>query len=183
MSMESFGKAMGRLSVIEGGYVDDPKDSGGPTNHGITERLARAYGYEGDMRDLTEAQARSIYHEHFWRGCNCDRLQEIAGEGIAEEVFDSAVNCGRGRAGEWLQRALNVLNREEKLYNDIDADGSIGPITLAALKQYVRVRGGRGVSVLYKLLNSLQGTHYIELAERRPKDEANIYGWLDKRVL
>ena len=34
----------------EAGYVDNPDDSGGKTKYGITEEMARFYGYEGDMR-------------------------------------------------------------------------------------------------------------------------------------
>jgi len=35
---------------------------------------------------------------------------------------------------------------------------------------------------LYKMLNALQGAYYIELAERREKDEDFIYGWFKHRV-
>ena len=45
---------------VEGGYVNDPDDPGGATNHGITEREARAYGYEGAMRDLPRRTAREM---------------------------------------------------------------------------------------------------------------------------
>jgi len=34
---------------VEGGYVNDPSGSGGETNFGITEAVARAYGYAGAM--------------------------------------------------------------------------------------------------------------------------------------
>ena len=30
---------------IEGGYVNDPNDSGGETNYGVTEKVARDNGY------------------------------------------------------------------------------------------------------------------------------------------
>ena len=38
-----------------GAYTNDPGDSGGPTRWGITEKVAKANGYTGDMRDLPRA--------------------------------------------------------------------------------------------------------------------------------
>jgi Co/Zn/Cd efflux system component len=37
--------------------------------------------------------------------------------------------------------------------------------------------------VLVAALNALLGEFLIDLAERRPKDEAFLYGWLKARVL
>ena len=45
---------------VEGGVVNDPNDSGGATNFGITEQVAREYGYTNDMRDLPRVAAVRI---------------------------------------------------------------------------------------------------------------------------
>ena len=38
--------------AVEGGYVNNPKDPGGATNHGVTEAVARKHDYRGHMKDL-----------------------------------------------------------------------------------------------------------------------------------
>ncbi len=45
----------------EGGFVDHPNDRGGPTCWGITEQVARAHGYRGDIRELPRSTAEAIY--------------------------------------------------------------------------------------------------------------------------
>ena len=50
----------------EGGYVNDPADSGGETNWGITVNRARQSGYNGDMRTMPRSVAEQIYAEDYW---------------------------------------------------------------------------------------------------------------------
>ncbi len=45
----------------EGGYVNNPADRGGVTKYGITEAVARANGFKGNMRDLPLDVAKAIY--------------------------------------------------------------------------------------------------------------------------
>lgn len=176
-----FDIALELVAGVEGDYSDDPADSGGRTRFGITEALAREYGYKERMRDLPWAVAVEIYRRHFWQAL---RLDEVAAQApaVAIELFESGVNCGRHRAGEWLQESLNVLNYGSKFFADIAVDGWIGDQTLAALRSYLRQRKAKGESVLLKALNIKQGAHYINLAERRQKDERFVFGWIDHRV-
>jgi len=87
---------------------------------------------------------------------------------------------GRARAGTFLQRSLNVLNNKQSITPDIGVDGLVGRNTLKSLERVVSVRGNE---VLFKMLNCLQGAFYVELAERREKDETFIFGWFIKRVI
>lgn len=63
--------------ITRGGYSDDPSDSGGKTNHGITEKVARQSGYTGDMRDLSLQQAQDIYVNQYIVGPKLDKVYDI----------------------------------------------------------------------------------------------------------
>ena len=163
---------------VEGGYVNDPSDSGGETNFGITVAVARQFGYVGAMRNMPRSTAFDIYSAKYWDAVKGDDLAKLS-ELVAEEVVDTSVNMGPGRAGKFLQRSLNVLNNRGSLYLDLTVDGAIGNATISALRAYLN---GRGEETLVTALNCLQGAYYITLAERREKDERFVYGWVKNRV-
>ena len=179
----------------EGGYVDHAADKGGPTCFGITEAVARAHGYAGAMRQLPRSEATAIYRRLYWLRPRFDEVAKRSGR-IAGELFDTGVNMGPAVATTFLQRALTALNRGGSDYPDLTPDGRIGPATLAALDTFLATRGkavdGRphpiqpgtadGETVLLRALEALQGERYLRLAERRPANEAFLYGWLANRI-
>lgn len=173
----TFDDSVHAILQSEGGWSNDKRDSGGETMYGITEFVARQDGYSGDMRDLTEEQAKGIYRRRFWDLIKGDAVAALS-EAVAAEMFDTAVNQGVSRAVEYLQRALNVFSSGPSL----KVDGAIGPVTLAALTAMLQRRGKQGEVVLVRALNGLQCAFYIDLAERRQKDEAYVYGWILNRV-
>lgn len=171
-----------RVIEREGGFVNNPADKGGPTNFGITEAVARAQGYRGSMRSLPREEAAGIYKRLYWLRPRLDEIAERAPD-VAEELFDTGVNMGPAVAVTFLQRALTALNRNGSDYADLMPDGRIGGATLTALDCFLHVRGQRrGEEVLLHALEALQGERYIRLAERRPANEAFLYGWLANRV-
>ena len=175
-------KVINEILEIEGkDFTDDPYDSGGQTKWGITEAVARKYGYTGNMPELSRNLAFQIYEIVFWNRLRLNEIAEID-HMLAAEIADTAVNQGRANAGLFLQQSLNVLNNREKLYQDISEDGLIGAKTLYALKKYHLYRGEEGISVLINMLNCLQGAFYVRLSQRRVKDEKFIYGWFKNRV-
>ena len=166
----------------EGGYVNHPADKGGPTCFGITEAVARAHGYGGAMRELPRDDAVQIYRRLYWLRPGFDRVAKRSAR-VAAELFDTGANMGPAVAATFLQRALTALNRGGKDYPDLTPDGRIGPHTLAALDAFLAARGHRGgESVLLRALEALQGERYLRLAERRPANEAFLYGWLANRI-
>jgi lysozyme family protein len=176
------GQLIDGLIEREGGYVDNPADKGGPTCFGITEAVARAHGYAGPMRQLPREEAAAIYRRLYWQR---PRLDEVAirSPRLAAELFDTGVNMGPAVAITFLQRALTALNRGGKDYPDLVPDGRVGAATLGALDSFLRIRGkNSGETVLLRALEALQGERYLRLAERRPANEAFLYGWLANRI-
>jgi len=110
----TFEQAFKALIGHEGGYVNHPSDPGGETNFGITKR---SYPAE-DIRGMTLARAKVIYHRDFWLAAGCNYVPESA----RFDLFDMAVNSGVKPAIMAMQRAVGA-----------DADGAIGPKTLMLL--------------------------------------------------
>jgi lysozyme family protein len=121
MVATNFGRAIDLILTNEGGYVDDPRDPGGATNHGIT--LATLAAFRGqavtkaDVRALGLDEARAIYRRNYWSAIRAGDLPA----GLDLAVFDCAVNSGPKRAVLLLQKALGVTE-----------DGIIGAKTLQA---------------------------------------------------
>ena len=118
MAANHFPACWAALLGNEGGYVDNPNDPGGATNWGITQKVARANGYEGDMRDLPQATAEAIAKRLYWDVVQGDQLPAP----LDFQVLDGAYNSGAGESARWLQRAVGVTD-----------DGDIGSATLAAV--------------------------------------------------
>jgi lysozyme family protein len=121
-----FDACMPFIFKVEGGYSNNPADPGGPTNYGIT--LATLRAYEGDpnltaddFKKLTPAVAKEIYRTAYWNRMQCGALPA----GLDLEVFDFGVNSGPAESVKTLQRLVGVTQ-----------DGSVGPITLAAVGQF-----------------------------------------------
>ena len=166
----------------EGGYVNHPADKGGPTCFGITEAVARAHGFAGAMAELPREEAAAIYRRLYWLRPRFDQVAERAPR-VAAELFDTGVNMGPAVAATFLQRALTALNRGARDYADLVPDGRVGSATLAALDGFLDARGRYGgETVLLRAVEALQGERYLRLAEKRPANEAFLYGWLANRM-
>jgi len=170
------------IIAVEGGYVNDPFDSGGETNFGITKAVAVENGYMGNMQDMPKATAFNIYEAKYWNKMHLDEIATIS-QKVAAELATIGVNMGTPRAITFLQRSLNVLNNQQEYYPDIAADGGCGSVTLKALRSYYTRRGNAGMDVLAAIIKCLQGAFYISISENSPKDEKFVYGWFANRIL
>jgi lysozyme family protein len=156
-------------------YSNDALDRGGETRFGITERIARVWGYKGAMRELPLALAEKIARLQYWEGPGFSRVAEVS-PAIAYELFDTNFNMRARFAGESLQRLLNGLNRDRS-YADLKVDGKIGAKSIEALKRFLQQRGVEGEAVLIGLLNGLQAAEYLRIVESNDSQRAFLYGW------
>lgn len=165
----------------EGGYSNHKDDTGGATMWGITERVARRNGYQGDMRALTRDRAVAIYRSEYAIKPGFAAVAEISPI-VGEELFDTGVNMGPSIPARWFQEWLNAFNNGGKLYPDITEDGDIGPGTLNAFRAYLKARGPEAAKVMVVALNCSQGDRYKDLTRARQANESFAYGWLRTRV-
>jgi hypothetical protein len=117
----SYDQCLERVLAHEGGYTNDPRDPGGPTNFGITIYDYRKYVKPGataaDVKRMSLAEAKRIYRSKYWDALGCDDLPA----GVDYTVFDYGVNSGIGRAGKVVRRVLGVSDADWRVNADIVA--------------------------------------------------------------
>lgn len=184
MSNEQFLARWKATGMLEAGYVDNPADSGGETNHGITVAVARAYGYTGAMKDLPLTTATQIAKSKYWDTMLLDDIGAISGS-LAGKIFDLGFLSGVGEAGLCLQRALNLFARPDQIptaYPIVVEDGNVGKMTLYSFTQYMKLRGTAGEIVMLKCLNDQEGVFFMNLCRSQPKDSEFVFGWYQNRI-
>lgn len=150
------------IVIREGGYVNDPDDPGGATNHGVTIHTLRRLGLDltgdgrvtsADVRRLTRAQAVRIFIDHYYHKPRIDALPAV----LQPSVFDMYVNAG-ANAVKILQRLLRDMGQQ------IVADGMIGPRTIAA----ARAACAAAPHHIADAYGIARRNYYYALADRRP---------------
>lgn len=123
MSTVNFQKKLDLVLRWEGGYVNHPKDPGGATNLGVTQKTLSSWlgrpASIAEVKALTPVKVSPIYKKQYWDKVAGDDLPE----GLDYAVFDYAVNSGPSKAIKDLQKVLGVA-----------ADGIIGINTLRAVE-------------------------------------------------
>ncbi|TNC50812.1 peptidoglycan-binding protein [Rubellimicrobium rubrum] len=151
-----------QIVVREGGWVKDPDDPGGATNHGVTLATLRGLSWdldgdggvsENDLRRLTPDQAARIFIEQYFLAPQINRLPEP----LRASVFDMQVNAGL-QATRLLQQLLNDMGFP------CAVDGVIGPKTIEAATAAARLAGRH----LVDAYGIARRNYYYALADRRP---------------
>jgi lysozyme family protein len=178
--------AFDKLIPVEGGYANNPLDNGGETYKGIARKshpawlgwkiidaLRKEPGFPRNLKNNTnlQVQVESFYQVEFW-----DKIpgSSIAHQKIADELFDSSVNFGIKPAVGFVQKALNILNKNQKLYADITVDGVMGSTTIGL------INATEDVDSLLRGMNSYQAAHYIKICEANPSQEEFFRGWIKR---
>ncbi len=150
------------IAAREGGYVNDPDDPGGATNHGVTIGTLRRLGMDvtgdgridtNDVRRLTRAQAVDIYVQHYFTEPGIAALPEV----LHASLFDMYVNAG-ANAVKILQRLLTDMGYP------CAADGVIGPKTIDAATR-AAIAAPNHLADAYGIARR---NYYYALADDRP---------------
>lgn len=107
---QNFSQSLKWLLQDEGGYTNDPSDSGGATNYGITIGDYRKYikpdATANDVKTLTVAQAQGIYKSKYWDSLSCDDLPS----GVDNACFNYGVLAGIGRPRNDLKKFSHITD-------------------------------------------------------------------------
>jgi lysozyme family protein len=146
---DRFNAALKIVLKHEGGYVNHPKDPGGRTNLGVTQRVWEAWtgkpATETEMRGLTVDMVAPLYRKKYWDKVRAPELPA----GLDLHVFDFGVNAGPARAIRYLQMMVGS-----------SPDGIWGPATKRALGNYVQQYGAAKAIARY---GELREQYYRQL--------------------
>ena len=175
--MADYKKCIPVVLKAEGGYCNDPQDSGGPTKYGVCLVFARdTKDYrlfdkdqdgdidKQDIKMLTIDDATEAFHKYFWVKLGLD---DEPSDKVGLVVFDIAVNHGIANAGMMVQRALN------KMGNNLTVDKKIGPKTLAALH-------AADPDEFCDQVLKVRENFYYKIVENRPSQKVFLKGWLNR---
>lgn len=194
--IDAFVKTIGH----EGGYVNDPDDRGGETYKGIARKFwpnwdgwaiidfyKSKYGLDGINDRLAKNEGLQLAVEEFyqWNFWTPNKCYEFS-QGVAEELFDTAVNQGVKTAAIYFQKALNKLNVNQAIYPDLVVDGKLGNKTISAYSEYMLTAKWESRSYLklnawlLQLMNYYQCDKYVRIADKDLSQEKFIPGWLNR---
>lgn len=147
----------------EMGYVNNPRDRGGPTNKGITintlsDYLGRKATAE-DVKNLEEKTARDIYYKKYYKDPGFDFILDRELLGL---VVDSAVQHGPMTVIRWLQRIC-----------DVGQDGILGDVTQEAIESH-------GSAWLYRRLLAIRIGYYFAIIANNPSQAVFAKGWFNR---
>lgn len=161
--MAKFEIALQHVLKNEGGYVNDPDDSGGETYKGIARRFHPTWKgwYYVDKKDFAnkdlDALISDFYYTKFWEPLNIDGL---VNQEIATSIFDFAVNAGVKTSAVLAQKAT-----------DVESDGEIGANTINAINSM-------DAELFLSNFALAKIVRYASICKKSPKNRKYFFGWV-----
>ena len=174
--MAIFEIAYKKTLAHEGGYVNDPDDSGGETYKGVARAMHKdwtgwaiidaakndsTFPKNLDNNEKLNEAIQDFYEKKFW---NPIKATDIQSQLVAESIFDFGVNAGVKTSAKLAQKVVGVVQ-----------DGSIGPITLRALNSFNK-KHFLSAFIVEKI------RRYVEIIEKRPVTKKYLYGWIRRAL-
>jgi lysozyme family protein len=157
--LASFKKAVEDVLIWEGGYTNDPVDTGGRTNFGIS---SKHHPEIDDVAGLTLEDAIQIYYKDYWV---VGKVYMIEDQAVANKLMSMDVNAGIYQGTYLLQRALRSVK------SPVSEDGIMGPETAAAVNK-------SNPKALLAAFRAECGNFYRLLIRRKPHMVKYENGWL-----
>jgi lysozyme family protein len=169
--MTTVDEILNDIIKTEGGFVNDPKDHGGPTNMGITQKtlsdyLGRPASIE-EVRNLKVPQVKEIYERRYVSDPRFDKLPVA----IQPVVIDAGVLHGTGRATKFLQQVLNQAG-----FGPVNEDGILGPTTRGLVEKAVAEMGPFFINAIC----DERQAYCDQIVANRPDQARFINGWTNR---
>ncbi len=159
--------SIAKTLVNEGGYTNNPADSGGATKYGVTQHdITGLPGFPVDVKNLTEAQATEYYECYYWAKFGGAghfaqvNFPMIEAQLVMDKVFDMAVLFGVDEAVILIEGVLQLVE-----------DGLFGPHALAAVNKADPLS-------LVQAFKAALAAHALGIANAQPHDRVFLVGWL-----
>ncbi len=182
----------------EGGYVNDPDDSGGETWAGVARNInpkwkgwvivdaikknnpiatARAQrGLPSQLNTYLYANqmlaelVADLYEAQYWK---VNSLGGLTDQQLAANVCDCGVNCGTFTGAKVLQRAYNIAHAPNKAA--LVEDGKIEGKTIAAINS-------DHPEFIYAAYNVLRKAYYDAIIAKRPSQAKYKKSWYSRII-
>lgn len=174
--MAAFDLAFDKTMRAEGGYGNDPQDSGGETYKGIARnsnpkwpgwiiidqmKTKGNFPRSLDSNNDLQNQIKQFYEANYWDKIRGDDITEQL---IAESIFDFAVNAGPSVSIRLAQMSVGA-----------NPDGVIGNDTLQKINADTP-RAFLAVFAIHKI------GRYVSICEKKPDNKKFFYGWIRRTV-
>ena len=180
--MANFIQAFNITMGNEGGYANNPNDSGGETYAGVARNYWPQWSgwplvdqivaqhpanLNAALRANSSLQAsvQAFYQQNFW---NVVSLGTLNSQQVANQLFDTAVNMGTGIAALFLQEAINALKP-----GTVTVDRQVGPLTIAAAN-------AANPETLYNQIIALRKQRYLGIIAANPSQAQFENSWMSR---